>query len=81
MSFFKRRKTCPFSGKGAQVIDWKDVKTLSRFISEKGKIMPRRISFVSHKKQRELATAIKRSRHMGLMPYANTEIDSGRRSY
>ena len=80
MSFFKRRKTCPFSGEGAMTIDWKDTKTLSRFISEKGKIVPRRISYVSHKKQRELATAIKRARHMGLMPYVNTEVDSGRRS-
>jgi small subunit ribosomal protein S18 len=79
MSFFKRKKTCPFSGEGAIVLDWKDVKTLSRFVSEKGKIMPRRISYVSHKKQRELAIAIKRARHMGLMPYVNTEIDNSRR--
>lgn len=80
MSFFKRKKTCPFSGEGALTIDWKDVRTLSRFISEKGKIMPRRISYVSHKKQRELAIAIKRARHMALMPYVNNEVDSGRRS-
>jgi small subunit ribosomal protein S18 len=79
MSFFKRKKTCPFSGEGAMTIDWKDVRTLSRFISEKGKIMPRRISYVSHKKQRELAIAIKRARHMALMPYVNNEVDSGRR--
>lgn len=76
---FRRRKTCPFSGAGAQEIDWKDVRTLSRYISEKGKIVPRRISFVSHKKQRELAKAIKRARFMGLLPYVNNEIDGGRK--
>jgi len=79
MSFYKRKKTCPFTGPGAMDIDWKDVRTLSRFISEKGKITPRRISFVSHKKQRELAKAIKRARFMALMPYVNDEVDSGRR--
>lgn len=67
--FFRRKKTCPFSGPNAQKIDWKDVKTLSRFISERGKIMPTRITYVSPKKQRELATAIKRARFMALMPY------------
>lgn len=79
MSFYRRKKTCPFSGPEAQIIDWKDVKTLSRYISEKGKITPRRISFVSHKKQRELAKAIKRARFMGLMPYVNSDLDGGRR--
>lgn len=75
---FRRRKTCPFSGPDAQTIDWKDTRTLSRYISEKGKIVPRRISFVSHKKQRELAKAIKRARFMGLLPYVNNELDGGR---
>ena len=76
---FRRKKTCPFTGPGAQTIDWKDTRTLSRFISEKGKIVPRRISFVSHKKQRELAKAIKRARFMALLPYVNIEVDSGRK--
>jgi small subunit ribosomal protein S18 len=67
--FFRRRKTCPFSGPNAQVIDYKDVKLLSRFISEKGKIIPSRITSVSAKKQRELAKAIKRARYIGLLPY------------
>lgn len=67
--FFKRRKTCPFSGRDAIAIDYKDTKTLSKFVSERGKIMPRRITSVSAKKQRELATAIKRSRYIGLLPY------------
>lgn len=67
--FFRRRKSCPFSGPNAQVIDYKDVKLLSRFISEKGKIIPSRITSVSSKKQRELAKAIKRARYIGLLPY------------
>lgn len=79
MALFRRKKTCPFSGPNALAIDWKDTKTLSRFISEKGKIVPRRISFVSHKKQRELAKAIKRARYMGLLPYVNNELNSGRK--
>lgn len=69
-SFFRRRKTCPFSGEGAPKIDFKDVKLLSRFVSERGKMMPSRISAVSPKKQRELARAIKRARFLGLLPYA-----------
>ena len=67
--FFRRKKTCPFSGPRAQKIDWKDTKMLSRFISERGKITPSRITAVSQKKQRELAKAIKRARHIGLLPY------------
>jgi small subunit ribosomal protein S18 len=67
--FFRRRKTCPFSGEGAPKIDYKDVKLLQRFISERGKIVPSRITAVSAKKQRELAQAIKRSRFLGLLPY------------
>ena len=68
--FFRRRKTCPFSGEGAPKIDYKDVKLLQRFISERGKIVPSRITAVSAKKQRELAQAIKRARFLGLIPYA-----------
>jgi small subunit ribosomal protein S18 len=67
--FFRRRKTCPFSGEGAPKIDYKDIKLLQRFISERGKIVPSRITAVSAKKQRELARAIKRSRFLGLLPY------------
>ncbi len=67
--FFRRKKTCPFSGPNAPEIDYKDVKTLQRFISERGKIVPSRITAVSAKKQRALATAIKRSRFLGLIPY------------
>lgn len=67
--FHRRRKTCPFSGDAAPKIDYKDVRTLSRYISERGKIVPSRITAVSSKKQRELARAIKRSRFLGLLPY------------
>jgi small subunit ribosomal protein S18 len=68
-TFQRRRKTCPFSGENAPVIDYKDVKLLLRFTSERGKIVPSRITAVSAKKQRELAKAIKRARFLGLMPY------------
>jgi small subunit ribosomal protein S18 len=67
--FFRRRKTCPFSGDGAPKIDYKDVKLLQRFVSERGKIMPSRITAVSAKKQRELAKAIKRARNLALLPF------------
>lgn len=74
--FFKRKKTCPFSGEGALAIDWKDTRTLGKFISERGKIVPSRITAVSQKKQRELAKAIKRARFMGLLPYVNNNDDN-----
>jgi small subunit ribosomal protein S18 len=67
--FFRRKKTCPFSGAGAPKIDYKDTKLLQRFISERGKIVPSRITAVSTKKQRLLAKAIKRARFMALLPY------------
>lgn len=75
--FFRRKKTCPFSGPEAPAIDWKDTRTLSRYISERGKMIPSRITAVSHKKQRELAKAIKRARYMGLLPYVHNEQDNG----
>ena len=67
--FMRRRKSCPFSGDKAPKIDYKDARLLGRFISERGKIVPSRITAVSAKKQRELARAIKRSRFLGLLPY------------
>ena len=69
--FRRGRKSCPFSGKNAPKIDYKDPVTLKRFISERGKIMPSRITAVSGKKQRELAQAIKRARFIALLPYAD----------
>ena len=68
--FFRRRKSDPFEGKDAPTIDYKDTRLLQRYISERGKIVPSRITAVSAKKQRELARAIKRARFIGLMPYA-----------
>ena len=68
-TFMRRRKVCPFSGANAPKIDYKDVKLLQRFVSERGKIVPSRITAVSAKKQRELAQAIKRARFLGLLPY------------
>jgi len=70
-SFFRRRKSCPFAGPNAPTIDYKDTKLLSRFVSERGKIVPSRITAVSNKKQRELSQAIKRARYLALMPYAD----------
>jgi small subunit ribosomal protein S18 len=67
--FFRRRKSCPFTGVGAPIIDYKDIKLLSRYISERGKIVPSRITAVSAKNQRALAQAIKRARFLGLLPY------------
>lgn len=68
--FFRRRKTCPFSGRNAPKIDYKDVKLLQRYVSERGKMVPSRITAVSAKKQRELSRAIKRARYLALLPYA-----------
>jgi len=67
--FMRRRKVCPFSGANAPKIDYKDVKLLQRYLSERGKIVPSRITAVSAKKQRELARAIKRARNLALLPF------------
>lgn len=77
--FFRRKKTCPFSGPKAPKIDWKDTRLLGRYISERGKITPSRITAVSQTKQRELAKAIKRARYMGLLPYVRHETDHASR--
>jgi len=80
-TFFRRRKTCPFTGPNAPEIDWKDVRLLGRYISERGKIVPSRITAVSQKKQRELAQAIKRARYMALMPYVRAESEGRSASF
>ena len=67
--FFRRRKTSPFATADAPKIDYKDIKLLQRFVSERGKIVPRRITAVTAKEQRHLAQAIKRARELGLLPY------------
>jgi len=65
----RKRKQCPFTSSGVKEIDYKDIETLKRFITERGKILPRRITGVSAYYQRQLSTAIKRARHMALLPF------------
>jgi small subunit ribosomal protein S18 len=67
--FFRRVRGCPLSGSEAPKIDYKDIELLQRYISERGRITPSRISSISLKKQRELAKAIKRARQLALLPY------------
>lgn len=66
--FHKRSRSCPFKGIDP---DYKDIETLQRYISEKGRIMPSRISSISAKKQRKLAKAIKRARQLALLPFVS----------
>jgi len=68
-SKFKKRKKCPFVAAGFTDIDYKDMETLTKFITERGKILPRRITGVSAHFQRKLTSAIKRARHMALLPF------------
>lgn len=65
----KKRKRCPFTASGVKEIDYKDIETLMKFITERGKILPRRITGVSAFHQKRLAAAIKRARHMALLPF------------
>ncbi len=67
--FFRRRKASPFAHPDSPAIDYKDVKLLQRFVSERGKIVPRRITAVTAKEQRALSRAIKRARQLALLPY------------
>ena len=62
-------KQCKFTEAGLEYIDYKDVETLQRFTNDQGKILPRRVTGTSAKHQRQLTTAIKRARFLGLMPY------------
>ena len=66
-----RKKSDPLKGK---VIDYKDIKTLSHFITERGKIVPSRISGVSQKSQRKLSKAIKCARILGLLPFVRNNV-------
>ena len=70
---FKKRKSCPFTAAGYKCIDYKDVELLSQFITEKGKILPRRITGVSHRFQKLLCVAIKRARNVALLPFVGGE--------
>ena len=64
---YKFKKKCPLSGKGAPVVDYKNIRLLKKYMSENGKILPSRITNVSQKKQRELALSIKRARNLALV--------------
>ncbi len=69
--FFGRRKTDPFGSPDSPAIDYKDVRLLSRLVSERGKIVPSRITAVCGKNQRKVTQAIKRARFLALLPYVN----------
>ena len=68
-AFEERKRFCPFSQINSPVIDYKDTKLLTRYISEKGKMIPSRITNVARIKQKELSTAIKRARFLALLSY------------
>ncbi|MCD6234406.1 MAG: 30S ribosomal protein S18 [Candidatus Neomarinimicrobiota bacterium] len=70
MAFISRKKVCKFCENKKLSIDYKDYKTLRRFITEQGKIIPRRVTGTCAKHQRELVTAIKRARNIALLPYS-----------
>lgn len=73
-SFFrKKKKSCPFKTEGIQEADYKDTVLLSRFITERGKILPRRITGVSAYYQKKLTRAIKRARYMAILPFVSKE--------
>jgi small subunit ribosomal protein S18 len=65
----RKRKRCPFVTAGIRAIDYKDTETLERFITDRGKILPRRVTGVSAHFQRLLTIAVKRARHMALLPF------------
>ena len=64
---YKFKKKCPLSGKGAPIVDYKNIKLLKKYVSENGKILPSRITSISQKKQRELSLSIKRARNLALI--------------
>ncbi|PIR32207.1 MAG: 30S ribosomal protein S18 [Alphaproteobacteria bacterium CG11_big_fil_rev_8_21_14_0_20_44_7] len=70
-TFVRTNKQCPLSGKNAPKVDYKNIALLKKFISERGKMLPSRITSVSLKKQRELAKAVKRARFLALLPYVD----------
>lgn len=70
----KQEKFCPLSGPNAPVIDYKNIRLLLRYISERGKIFPRRITSISAAKQRELRLAIKRARLLALIPFVKQQF-------
>lgn len=69
IKFLKKKKSCPFKSSGFKEVDYKDIETLKNFITEKGKIIPRRITGISSRFQKLLKKAVKRARYMGLLPF------------
>ena len=69
----KRKKVCYFTSHGIKNIDYKDIELLKKFVSERGKILPRRVTGTSAKYQRKLTIAIKRARTMALLPFVTGE--------
>jgi small subunit ribosomal protein S18 len=69
----KKKKGCPFGSAQIKKIDYKDIENLKFFITERGKILPRRITGVSFYFQKQLKKAIKRARHMALLPFVSEE--------
>ena len=67
--FKRRKKVCYFTQNKVTYIDWKDTELLKKFITDRGKILPRRVTGTSAKWQRPLAIAVKRARHMALLPF------------
>ncbi|SNR82487.1 30S ribosomal protein S18 [Desulfurobacterium atlanticum] len=71
--FIRRKKYCKFCAQKIEKIDYKNVELLKPFISERGRIIPRRISGVCSKHQRQLAKAVKRARHLALLPFVKVD--------
>lgn len=70
----KTKKVCRFTQNNIKYIDYKDVKLLQRYTTEQGKVIPKRITGTSAKYQRQLSIAIKRARHMALLPYVSDTV-------
>jgi small subunit ribosomal protein S18 len=70
-SFYRHKKTCQFCADKVNEIDYKDIKLLSRFITERGKMVPSRVSATCAKHQRSVSKAIKRARFLALLPFVN----------
>lgn len=71
--FSKKRKSCPFTAAKVKEIDYKDVELLKKFVTDRGKILPRRVSGISNKYQRKLKKAIKRARYVALLPFVSED--------
>jgi len=71
--FSKKRKQCPLTSSGIKTIDYKDVELLKEFITERGKVLPRRISGISYYYQKRLKKAVKQARYMALLPFVTED--------